>query len=72
MIVSPTGPALISGQAGRAALIDTETLRLQAVRPPQGVALMSAEYSPDGGHVAVPGKMRLAGFHGLWQGESCP
>ncbi len=53
MFVSPTGQTLIAGQAGRTALIDTETLRSQAVTPPQGIALMSAEYSPDGGHVVV-------------------
>lgn len=53
MFASPNGQVLISGVPGRNALIDVETLRSQAVTPPQGYGLMGAEFSPDGAHVAV-------------------
>ena len=53
MFVSPDGQVLISGQPGRTALIETENLRSQEITPPRGFSLTGAEFSPDGGHVAV-------------------
>jgi uncharacterized protein (TIGR03790 family) len=53
MFASPNGQVLIAGAPGRTTLIDIETLRAQPVTPPQGYGLMGAEFSPDGGHVAV-------------------
>jgi uncharacterized protein (TIGR03790 family) len=53
MFVSPDGKELISGLPGRSALIQTGTLRAQAVNPPQGFGVTNAEFSPDSGHVAL-------------------
>jgi uncharacterized protein (TIGR03790 family) len=53
MYASPNGKVLVSGLPGGTTLIETETLRSQAVRPPQGYSLISAEFSPDSRHMAV-------------------
>lgn len=53
MFVSPDGKELISGRPGRSALISLASLREQLVNMPQGYGLTNAEFSPDGGHVAV-------------------
>jgi WD40 repeat protein len=53
MFVSPDGKELISGRPGRSALIQTGTLRAQPVNPPPGFGVTSAEFSPDGGHLAL-------------------
>jgi hypothetical protein len=53
MFVSPNGQLLISGQPGRTAMIETGTLRSRAVTPSRGINLMGAEFSPDGGHIAM-------------------
>jgi len=53
MFVSPDGKELIYGRPGRSALIQIGTLRVQPLNPPQGFGLTKAEFSPDGGHVAL-------------------
>jgi len=53
MFVSPNGQVLISGKPGMTTLIETEGLRSQTVTMPQGFGLVGAEFSPDGGHIAI-------------------
>jgi len=53
MFVSSRGDALISGKPGDSTLIETETLRSQNIKPSNGLAVVGAEFSPDGAHIAL-------------------
>ena len=53
MFVNPRGDALISGKPGGSMLIETETLRARNFAPSNGLAVVGAEFSPDGGRVAL-------------------
>jgi dipeptidyl aminopeptidase/acylaminoacyl peptidase len=53
MFVSSRGDELISGRPGGSTLIETETLRSQNVRPSNGLAVVGAEFSPDGARIAL-------------------
>ena len=53
MFVSPLGDALISGKPGGSTLIETETLRSQNITPSNGLAVVGAEFSPDGARIAL-------------------
>jgi WD40 repeat protein len=53
MFVSPSGDELISGQPGNSVLIQTGTLELKPITPPNGLAVTGAEFSPDGGRIAL-------------------
>ncbi len=53
MFISPDSKELISGRPGRSALIQIGTLRGLPVKPPEGFGMTNAEFSPDGGHVAL-------------------
>ena len=53
MFVSPDGSTVISGQPGRSVVIQTENLRMQPLRLPEGFGLTNVEYSPDGEHLAM-------------------
>jgi uncharacterized protein (TIGR03790 family) len=53
MFVSPAGDSLIAGLPGSTMYVDVATLRTKALSPPQGVAVAGAEFSPEGGHVAL-------------------
>ena len=53
MFVSSSGDVLISGKPGDSTLIETETLRSQRITPPNGLAVAGAEFSTDGGRIAL-------------------
>ena len=53
LFVSPDGSVLISGQPGRSVVIQTENLRMQPLRLPEGFGLTNVEYSPNGEHLAM-------------------
>jgi uncharacterized protein (TIGR03790 family) len=53
MFVSPSGDELISGQPGSSVLIQTGTLELKPITPPNGLAVTGAEFSADGAHIAL-------------------
>jgi len=53
MFVSPSGDELISGRPGNSSLIQTSTLELQPITPPNGLGLVGAEFSPDGARIAL-------------------
>jgi hypothetical protein len=53
MFVNPRGDLLISGKPGGSVLIETETLRARNFAPSNGLAVVGAEFSADGGRVAL-------------------
>jgi len=53
MFVNSRGDALISGKPGDSTLIETESLHSQNITPSNGLALVGAEFSPDGGRIAM-------------------
>jgi uncharacterized protein (TIGR03790 family) len=53
MFASSNGNSLITGQPGTSLLIETDTLHSQAITPPAGFALIGAEFSQDGAHIAL-------------------
>ncbi len=53
MFLSPAGDQLISGQPGRSQLIQTATLDVKAITPSNGLGLVGAQFSPDGGRMAL-------------------
>ena len=53
MFVSSRGDALISGKPGGSTLIETETLRSRNITPSNGLAVVGAEFSPDGARIAL-------------------
>jgi uncharacterized protein (TIGR03790 family) len=53
MFVSPAGDALISGLPGSTMHIDVATLQTKGINAPPGIAVSSAEFSPEGGHIAL-------------------
>jgi len=53
MFLSPAADQLVSGQPGNSILFDTNTLREQRFKLPAGFVLAGADFSPDGGHVAL-------------------
>ena len=53
MFVSPNGDEVISGQPGRSELILTKTLESKPITPPTGMVVTGADFSPDGGHIAL-------------------
>lgn len=53
MFVDSRGDALISGKPGSSTLVETETLRSQNITPSNGLAVVGAEFSPDGGRIAL-------------------
>jgi len=53
MFVSPSGLQVISGEPGKSRLFDTETLRSVPIVPPKGFALIGAEFSRNGSHIAL-------------------
>ena len=53
MFVNPRGDLLISGKPGGSVLIETETLRARNFAPSNGLAVVGAEFSPDGARIAL-------------------
>ena len=53
MYVRGDGDALISGQPGRSMWIDSATLATRPIALTKGYAITGAEYSPDGGRIAL-------------------
>ena len=53
MFVNPRGDTLISGKPGGSTLIEIETLRARNFAPSNGLAVVGAEFSPDGGRIAL-------------------
>lgn len=53
MFLSSRGDSLITGKPGDSMLVDTETLNSQNITPPNGLAVTAAEFSPDGGRIAL-------------------
>jgi len=53
LIVNPDGSSLITGQPGRNVIIQTDSLRSQAVRLPDGFVLSDVAYAPGGAHLAM-------------------
>ncbi len=53
MFVSPAGDAVLSGLPGSTSYIDVATLQSKGINLPQPIALAGAEFSPDGGHIAL-------------------
>lgn len=53
MFLSPLGNKLIAGLPGRSMLLDPDTLRVQYMNPPAGFAVASADFAPDGAHIAL-------------------
>jgi len=53
MFVNSRGDRLISGKPGDSNLIETETLRSQNIASSNGLAVVGAEFSPDGGRIAL-------------------
>ena len=53
MFVSAEGSALISGKPGDSILIDTADLLARNIAPSNGFGLVGAEFSPNGGRIAL-------------------
>ena len=53
MFVNSRGSVLISGKPGGSVLIETETLVPRNITPPNGLAVVGAEFSPDGARIAL-------------------
>jgi uncharacterized protein (TIGR03790 family) len=53
MFVNPDGDAVISGLPGSTVRIDLATLQTKSINTPQGIAVTGAEFSPEGGHIAL-------------------
>ena len=53
MFVASSGDALISGKPSDSTLTETGTLRSQRITPPNGLAVAGAEFSTDGGRIAL-------------------
>jgi uncharacterized protein (TIGR03790 family) len=53
MFVSPAGDAVIAGLPGSTGHIDVATLQNKGINAPAGIVVSGAEFSPDGGHIAL-------------------
>jgi uncharacterized protein (TIGR03790 family) len=53
MFVSPAGDAVISGLPGNTSQVNVATLETKGINLPAGIAVVGAEFSPEGGHVAL-------------------
>lgn len=53
MFVNARGEALITGRPGDSMLVETETLNSQNITPPNGLAVIGADFSPNGGRIAL-------------------
>ena len=53
LFVSPAGDTVIAGLPGNTGRIDVATLQTKGINAAQGIAVASAEFSPDGGYIAL-------------------
>jgi uncharacterized protein (TIGR03790 family) len=53
MFVGPGGDAVISGLPGSTSQVNVPTLETKGINLPAGIAVAGAEFSPEGGHVAL-------------------
>jgi len=53
MFVSPAGDAVISGLPGSTSQVNVATLETRGINVPAGIAVVGAEFSLEGGHVAL-------------------
>ena len=53
MFVSPAGDAVISGLPGSTGYIEVATLQNKGINAPPGIVVSGAEFSPEGGHIAL-------------------
>jgi hypothetical protein len=53
LFVSPAGDAIISGLPGSTTHIDVATLQSKGINAPPGIGVSGAEFSPEGGHIAL-------------------